>query len=119
MRVILFQKQFVPKILDGSKHTTIRCKARCKPGDELSLRYWSGKPYRSKQVEFKRVICKSVAPIQVGIGGIVMDSTTMLDGSPDVESIAKADGFDTFWLMRCWYQDNHGNLPFSGELISW
>lgn len=63
MIVLMCQDQFVPKILDGSKLTTIRRirkRGNPKPGDILSLRRWTGKPYRSKQEEIKIVKCKSV-----------------------------------------------------------
>ena len=46
MRVIMFQPRFEEPILQGIKGSTIRGKARCKEGDELSLRVWIGKPYR-------------------------------------------------------------------------
>jgi hypothetical protein len=36
----------------GVKHHTIRAGNRWKVGDEYSPRVWSGKPYRSKQIEF-------------------------------------------------------------------
>jgi len=55
---------FVEKILSGSKIHTIRNNyslwedrfKNIRKGEAyLSLRYWSGKPYRSKQVEFLRL----------------------------------------------------------------
>ena len=55
---------FVEKILIGKKIHTIRSNWKLwkKRIDEvqngkavISLRYWQGKPYRSKQVEFKRI----------------------------------------------------------------
>jgi hypothetical protein len=45
----MFQDRFADKVRDGRKLHTIRKTARCKVGDTLSLRRWSGTPYRSKQ----------------------------------------------------------------------
>lgn len=55
---------FVEKILAGEKIHTIRSNRKLweqrikevqKGKAVISLRYWSGMPYRSKQVEFKRI----------------------------------------------------------------
>lgn len=43
---------------EETKHTTIRAGERFKPGDMVSLRVWSDKPYRSKQIEFAQVEVK-------------------------------------------------------------
>jgi hypothetical protein len=42
------------------KHHTIRAGNRWKPGDMASLRVWSEKAYRSKQIEFAQVEVKKV-----------------------------------------------------------
>ena len=47
---------------DGKKHT-IRASNRFKIGDRVSLRQWSDKPYRSKQIEISEVTIKKVYPI--------------------------------------------------------
>lgn len=48
---------FVKQILEGKKLHTIRAneKGAFKDGETISLRWWSGKPYRSSQVEFMQV----------------------------------------------------------------
>ncbi len=49
-------------VIDGQlkKHHTIRAGNRWKVGDMASLRVWSDKPYRSKQIEFAQVEVKKV-----------------------------------------------------------
>lgn len=71
MRVILFQPRFVEMIKDGTKRRTIRQRARCQAGDELSLRTWRGSPYRSKQREICTRRCERVSPIQIVGEGVI------------------------------------------------
>lgn len=117
MRVIMFQPQFVPQIEAGTKRSTIRPRARCKPGDELSLRQWTGKPYRSKQREIMcRPRCKAVNDIRINNGTVSVNGM-VLHGKEESE-LARCDGFADFVAMRDWFEKTHG-LPFSGELIEW
>ena len=112
MRVILFQDRFAELVRTGQKKQTIRKKARCKPGDELSLRKWTGKPYRSKQETLLNTKCKEVGAIRIEDGpapaGVLMI----------VEGWAHADGFSSFIEMQEWFRKTHG-LPFEGEVITW
>jgi hypothetical protein len=51
MKVLMFQPRFAPLVEAGTKTQTIR-PVRRRPivvGDELSLRAWTGLPYRSPQ----------------------------------------------------------------------
>ena len=114
MRVINFQPRFATLVRRWAKTQTMRKKARCKPGDTLSLRQWSGRPYRSKQVLIKEVVCKSVAPVCVD----KRDGVTVDGEHVDEEDFARADGFEDFFEMLVWLDATHG-LPFHGELISW
>lgn len=69
---------FIQKIQAGTKIHTIRenyflWEERIKEVQEgraeISLRYWSGKPYRSKQVEFKRLgVADGVGIERINIG---------------------------------------------------
>lgn len=114
MRVILFQPHFASLVRRGAKTQTMRKKARCKLGDTLSLRQWSGRPYRSKQVVIREVVCKSVAPVCVDkCNGVTVDGLPV-----DAEEFARADGFEYFLDMLIWLDATHG-LPFRGDLISW
>lgn len=121
MRVIMCQPQFVPKILDGSKPHTIRKSALCKPGDILSLRRWSGKPYRSKQQILRTVTCISVDPVRienVSGWGFVAWKNGQQQSQEMVEALARNDGFACAKDMLDWFLNTHG-LPFDGFLIRW
>jgi len=118
MRVILFQDRFAGKVRDGSKCQTIRKTARCKPGDMLSLRRWTGAPYRSKQEALRKVVCAAITPVEIGVGGIAFADRVMLVDSPAADAFAQADGFVDFGEMALWFGITHG-LPFKGVVIEW
>lgn len=75
---------FRESILSGTKVHTLRESAgNRQDGDIVSLREWSGAPYRSKQVEFAR--CRiQVRYIVIHYG---------LPGQLKLDAIAKLDGF--------------------------
>ena len=117
----MFKDRFAGKVRDGTKQQTIRLSARCKAGDVLSLRRWTGKPYRSKQELIRTSICAAVRQvvmaIEPGFGFMLW-----VEGTPllldEIEAIAVADGFASAEDMIEWFMDEHG-LPFSGWLIQW
>lgn len=120
MRVILFQERFSSQVLTEDKLQTIRKKARCKPGDVLSLRIWTGKPYRSQQWEMHKRICRKVTPVKLYFrkdGKFIVER----DGREvrDRDKFAKADGFTGFDDMVAWFLKTHGAETFEGELITW
>lgn len=108
MRVLMFKDRFASLVESGEKTRTIRKHARCKPGDTLSLRQWTGRPYRSKQRVLRTAICRNVVPVLIvpGTSGAAF------------EDLAKADGFSSFAEMKRWFAEVHG-LPFEGEMIVW
>lgn len=108
MRVILFQDKFAELVRTRAKKQTIRLKARCKPGDALSLRRWTGKPYRSKQETLLNCVCTRVQEIRIYEGPATETS----------EMLARADGFSSHAEMLAWFRKNHG-LPFEGQQIEW
>lgn len=120
MRVILFQPRFARKVAAEEKTQTIRKRARCKPGDVLSLREWTNLPYRSKQREIHRRICKSVKKVAMRFradGKFIIE----VDGR-EVKSrdhFAARDGFTSFDDMVKWFLDTHGTQEIQGELITW
>lgn len=118
MRVIMFQRRFVEPIRNFKKTQTIRKTARCRRWDALSLRYWLGKPYRSRHCTIQTALCKSVTPIVIHVGGIWMIDCTMLKDSPEADAMAQADGFMDWREMKTWFERTHG-LPFKGFVISW
>ncbi len=116
MRVILFKERFRDPILSGVKTSTIRKKARCRAGDTLSLRCWTGKPYRSKQMTFATRICTGVMPVVIGEGHMVMNGIPVNKAMR--EALAVTDGFERFRDMEDFFKETHG-LPFTGEMIQW
>lgn len=119
MRVIMFKEKFKSQIISGEKFLTIRKKAGCKRGDVLSLRCWSGRPYRSKHEIFATKICEFVEPITIDKGRIIMNQYEHgILNNQEMEIMAVNDGFESFKEMEEFFNLTHG-LPFSGEVISW
>jgi hypothetical protein len=127
MRVILFQNRFISLIKEDVKTSTIRNTARCKPGDFLSLRFWSDKPYRSKQVEIRQVICTAVRSIHMQAERDLTISL-QIDGQAVASKdhklvIARHEGFLDWWVMQEWFQTNKGLIvpgqQYRGEMIEW
>lgn len=93
---------FVNKIFDGSKIHTIRSNYELwekrinevKEGKAiLSLRFWSGKPYNSKQVEFSKITSENNIDVQkIQFDGVwqykINDGLTRFG----IEEIANNDG---------------------------
>ena len=107
MPVLMFQPQFHQAVERGQKRQTIRPprKRPVKVGDTLSLRTWSGAPYRSPQRELLRATCTAVDRITIDA-----------DFADDAE--AMRDGFADAAEMRSWFARVHG-IPFSGDRIAW
>jgi len=126
MRVIMFQPRFALAVACGAKRQTIRPRAGCAAGDELSLRRWAGKPYRSKQVEIMRATCTGVQQVFIDADiGCWPRSWIFIniDGGEELsarqaERFARDDGFASRAEMREWFDRVHG-LPFCGDLIRW
>ena len=114
MRVITFKPQFAPLVKAGTKRQTIRASAwGIEVGTLLSLRKWTGKPYRSPQELLREEFCTSIEPIRVELAFIVING-----GYYHREQMAVADGFENWPQMRDFFQAN-GGLPFDGFLIKW
>ncbi|MGR9108748.1 MAG: hypothetical protein ACU843_17665 [Gammaproteobacteria bacterium] len=71
----------------------------------MSLRAWTGKPYRSKQRELRKAQCIEVRPL-------------VIDQDFSDDRMARADGFIDAADMKEWFEETHG-LPFTGTLIRW
>jgi hypothetical protein len=117
MIVVMFQPQFEGKIISGVKWHTIRPrgKRRLLVGREISLRVWTGKPYRSKQREFLKATISVLVPVCVHEKGVRRTDTGF---ELDRVWVAIRDGFDSWREMKEWFAKTHG-LPFEGNLISW
>ncbi len=119
MRVLMFQRRFIDRIKSGSKIHTIRRAGslHTRPGHELSLRYWTGDPYRSKQKEITVVRACFVAEIEITrLEGILLNGQRLT--TDEREALAVGDGFRDRTEMRRWFAETH-KLPFTGDLIAW
>lgn len=116
MKPLLFEPRFWEPILTGAKVHTIRRprKYPINPGDEISLRGWDGKPYRSKQRTLRNETCLFVRECRIYVLGITIDGHWI--GEPEeLDRFAVSDGFENWGQMR----DYQESLPFSGVLIQW
>lgn len=102
-----------------SKHHTIRAGARWKPGDMASLRIWSDKPYRSKQIEFAQVEVKKVWPVTIIIDDIF---NPICSGDKVLPTciIAKNDGLECDDFVK-WFMihPKKAGAIFTGQIICW
>lgn len=119
MSILMFDKQFVPLIKNGQKRSTIRSIAKCKAGDHVDLRCWSGKPYRSKMEQIEQVEILSVRPIRFGINHFIFwyDEAGQLFVPNKVE-LGKREGFKDHHELIAYVEKTYG-LPFDGILIDW
>ena len=114
--ILSFKEQFVNKILNGSKTTTIREDKhnRWKVGREIQL--WKGSPRNKGSFQFSIGICEDVRLIQIDpVSKIILlqDQPFFVCKKVDVSLIYNKDGFDNeeeFWK---WF-----NKPFNGRLIT-
>jgi len=107
MPTLIFSTRFHAAVESGEKRQTIR-PTRKRPiriGDPLSLRAWTGAPYRSPQRELRSSICIDVTPF------IITEDFT------DNEEAIR-DGFEDAVEMKAWFRNVHG-LPFTGDRIRW
>jgi uncharacterized protein YqfB (UPF0267 family) len=118
MRVIMFHPRFAALVKAGRKTQTIRGAARCAAGDVLSLREWTGRPYRSKQRTLLTVECAAVRPIEFDAAGALSVEGRKIRLAVVRAWFAEADGFEDYVGMVTWFAATHG-LPFTGELIQW
>ena len=115
----LFQPRFADQVESGIKKQTIRLTPKRMPqvGDHISLRTWTGKPYRSKQRILRESIITEVDTITICHDRFIRCGYTYT--APYYRnSLAVADGFTDWADMITWFQDNHQH-PFSGILIQW
>lgn len=99
------------------KGHTIRAGSRFKPGDMVSLRVWSDKPYRSKQIEFAQVEIKKTWDIEINefwfINGEMLEHEKVID-------LAANDGL-TYFDFISWFNihPKKKEQAFKGQIISW
>lgn len=115
----MFKPRFARLVEARKKMQTIRRRAGCVPGDVLSLREWSGAPYRSKHRLLDvpgPVVCSEVLPVVVHGGGVRVGGFEL--SAMDKTCLAHADGFGTYAEMMAFFSAGYG-LPFTGEIVGW
>lgn len=113
--VRLFQPRFAALVEAGTKTQTVRPwpSRMPKAGDKISLRAWTGKPYRSKQRVLREAVITACLPVDISEHSVAVNSCVEI-----CDDFARADGFLNFNDMAAWFQEVHG-LPFYGVLIRW
>lgn len=116
MIVKMFKPAFSDAVRSGAKKQTVRPipKRMPKVGTPISLREWTGAPYRSPQRGLRESTITAVHMIEIRPGSINVDLKPVAR-----DEFAKADGFEDFSRMRDWFTETHGALPFTGILIKW
>lgn len=107
-------------VLDGSdkKLHTIRAGNRWKQGEIVSLRVWSDKPYRSKQIEFAQVQLTKVIPIDIDFWPLSKHTweRKILVGATYLSNhkvLANNDGLSLPDFLN-WFQK-----PMNGQILCW
>jgi hypothetical protein len=118
MIVKLFKPEFAEKIRAGIKRSTIRPRPERWPQiwTPISLRQWSGKPYRSPQIILATATITAARYCTVRAGSIEIDRREL--DYCDLCALAAKEGFDDFAQMLFWFIRNH-QLPLDGILIEW
>jgi hypothetical protein len=104
------------------KYHTVREGSRWKPGDMASLRIWSDKPYRSKQIEFAQVEVKKVWPVEINMRQtspviIINDKLLTFDVG---RILAQNDGLSLTDFINWFYiHPKKKEQTFTGQIISW
>jgi len=113
--VRLFAPQFAELVASGAKTQTVRpVPVRIPlPGDTISLRTWTDKPYRSKQRVLREAKIFEVSSCTI------FESAVYVNGKPEHRhEFAVADGFTDYGELVEWFKNVHG-LPFNGICIKW
>ena len=110
--ILGFQKQFIPKILAGTKVHTIRKDPRSRWLKGMKIHFASGIRTKNYQ-QFYAGVCTGVQDIVFNADGVYVDWGRKLD-SGSLDLLAERDGFDTVHEMMKFFRP-----PFSGRLIHW
>lgn len=121
----MFKPQFAPLVESGAKCQTVRPvpKRMPKAGDPISLRAWTGLPYRSKQRVLREAKLEAVKRITIHETFFWHEGNEHFAGAPitnpsALEEFAKADGFGSWAELVAWFKATHA-LPFHGIALYW
>jgi len=119
--VLMFDKENAPKVESGLKRQTVRKRPKRMPRvcDNLSLRKWTAKAYRSKQGTLIEAPATRIQEIKIDVFDVTIDGKKLSD--PDLEKFARADGFEGWDAVENLldYFCNRYDLPFQGIVIHW
>lgn len=118
MKYLMTEKRFEFLILEGKKSQTVRKSCRFKVGEVISLRQWTGLPYRSKQKKICWVSIRSIQKCRVSPLCVSVMDKGLPPTIVKLDAFAQADGFLNPFDMICWLARTHA-LPFDGFLIKW
>lgn len=119
----MFKPRFAPLVEAKTKRQTVRPTPKRLPkiGQFVSLREWTGKPYRSKQRILHQSVITKVQTFWFNGVTILLDDPRGERGlmtAAAQDAFAKADGFSDVKEMATWFESEHG-LPFTGIVIYW
>ncbi len=121
MTTIMFLKRFAEPIVAGTKRQTIR-PPRKRPitvGENLSLRVWKDKAYRSPQETLMDTTCSAVFDVVIEAAGFRIGGAGPLQTDRDaLDEFARADGF-TDWQDFAGHFDGFYGFPFAGVVHQW
>lgn len=122
-RILIFKKQFLPVIESGRKFSTFRIygKRNPRPCCVLDMRYWEGKPYRTKQVRFAEAVCVRVERFFMdSIWCVLRDMDTGNNLSlSQIENYAVSDGFNDSEDFFDFFIENYKEREINLIRISW
>lgn len=89
------------------------------PGMKLSLREWTGLPYRSPQRIIRETILLRVTPVKIDTTCMAVTLAGILLTGRETEMFAHLDGFKDAEEMSSWFEANHGDAIFEGIVMYW
>jgi hypothetical protein len=128
--VKMVSPQFCTAVETDAKRQTVRPLPKGQwpmAGDLISLRAWTGKPYRSKQRVLREGTITKVEGCNVHADGVELGAGTMRvfwmgekgKRAMCLYSFARHDGFADWPEMKAWFLATHKTLPFEGVVIQW
>jgi len=89
-------------------------------GDTLSLRTWTGLPYRSKQRVLRETVCIGFCFVEIEITrGLRFACASDWVTTACLEQFAANDGFNSWDDLVKWFMAQHGAGTFHGFVTYW
>lgn len=119
--VRLFKPRFADLVKSGAKVQTCRPtpKRMPKQGDSISLREWTGRPYRSKQRIIREATVTRTRRVEIWPRAEIIALDGLKLGYDETLNFAQADGFADHWDLFQWFTEEHGQDKFEGVVIYW